>query len=327
MDATIGLAHAPEGGGNATRMLGVAAVLASRDVDVALAGGGPGAKFARLNGFEEAEPETVDFIERRRGSGSLLGALPRTAGAAVERARDFGSWLDRTRPDVLLTDDPFAMLPAVVRGIPFYRLDHSSVDCYDAPFERTVYRVFNRLSIELGEGFLLTSVHDDPHPDTDGVHPVPPIAHEPSTPESVDPFDTLVIPGTYSTGFDRIAAELERGGQDVTLVGDEDWEPVRSMTPYSAAADAVVCTGFSSIAEAVVAGTPVVVYPFIDCQRGIAEAIEVADVEGITVVHSSEEAVAAARDPPPAPSFENGAPAVADHLLSFLADEADRTRQ
>ncbi|MFB6082541.1 MAG: glycosyltransferase [Halanaeroarchaeum sp.] len=321
MDTTFALAHAPEGAGNATRMLAVAEALTARGATVELAGGGPGAGFIEMNGFEEFEPTDLDFIDRREGEeGSVLAGLTHAAPRVLARLRDFANWIDRTDPDVLLTDDPFAAIPALVTGVPFFRIDHSSVACYDEPFERLAYRVFNRLSLEAGEGFFFTSVHQNPYPTRENLIPVGPIAHQPDDPADVDPFDALVIPGTYSSGFEDIAERLAEEGRDVTLVGGDDWEVVPSMTPYNAAADVVVCTGFSSIAEAVVSGTPAVVYPFIDCQRGIADAIEAADVPGIEVVHSVDEAVAAARDPPDPPTFENGAEAVADRLVAFATE-------
>lgn len=321
MDETIALAHAPEGAGNATRMLAVAEALTARGASVELAGGGPGARFIRMNGYDEFEPTILDFIDRREGDdGSVVDALRHAAPRVVRRFREFYDWLKRVDPAVLLTDDPFAAIPALALGVPFFRVDHSSVACYDEQFERLAHGAFNRFSLSMGEGFFFTSVHENPYPTREGLIPVGPIAHEPPEYEAVEDVDALVVPGTYSTGFDELAERLTADGASVTMVGGEDWEAVPSMFPHSAAADVVVCTGFSSIAEAVVAGTPAVVYPFIDCQQGIADAIEEADVPGIEVVHSLDEAVAAARDPPAAHQFDNGADEVADHLLEWLSD-------
>lgn len=316
MDRPIALAHGPEGAGNATRMLAVAEELRRAEADFVIAGGGPGAGFLEMNGFSEYEPTTLDFIAKREGAPSLVDALAHAGPRVARRFLDFYRWLDRENPAVLLTDDPFAALPAMLKGIPWYRIDHSSVACYDDPFERLAFRLFNGFSLRASEGFFFTSVFPDPYPTRENLLPVGPIAHEPDPDAvaAVDPFDVLLIPGTYSEGFEEMAAELEADGLSVTMVGGPDWEATPSMLPYHEAADVVVCTGFSSIAEAVVAGTPVVVYPFIDCQQGIAEQIESRGVEGIEVVHSRADAMAAVRDPPADPVFENGAPAVADQL-------------
>ncbi|MFB6266311.1 MAG: glycosyltransferase [Halodesulfurarchaeum sp.] len=319
MDDTIALAHAPEGAGNATRMLAVATALETRGADVAMAGGGPGARFIRMNGFEEFEPATLDFIARREAPDpGLVDALGHAIPRVIRRTADFFGWLRRVDPELLLTDDPFAAIPATALGIPFYRIDHAAAGWFDDHFERIAFRLFNGFSLRLGAGFFFTSVLEDPAPTTPNVIPVGPIAHEPADHPPVDPFDVLVIPGTYSEGFSEIADRLETAGRTVTLVGGPDWEAVPSMFPYAAAADVVVCTGFSSIAEAAVAGTPCVVYPFIDAQRGVAERIEREGVRGIEVVHDVAAAVETALDPPDPPTFENGADDVADHLVSDL---------
>jgi hypothetical protein len=311
---TVALAHAPEGAGNATRMMAVAAELEARGREVAVAGGGPGAMFLSLNGYDEFEPPTVEFIDRRQAS--VLDALARAGPRAARRLRAFWTWIGDVDPAVLLTDDPFAAAAATARRIPFFRLDHSLSADFSATVERTGFRLFNGYSLRAAEGFFYTCLWPDDAPV--GLHGVGPIAHEPADPTSVDPFDALVVPGTYSTGFDRLADRLREAGHSVRLVGGPDWEAVPSMVPYAAAADVVVCTGFSSIAEAAVAGTPCVVYPFIDCQRGVAARIAARDVPGITVVHTLAAAEAAALDPGESPVAENGAVAVADALVAWL---------
>jgi hypothetical protein len=324
MDRPVALVHAPEGAGNATRMLAVAEALEERGAAVSLAGGGPGADFLRMNGFEEFEPPTLDFIAKREGADpTLLAAIRHAAPRAGRRLRSLYGWLRRENPRVLLTDDPFAALPAMLLGIPWFRIDHSNVASYDDPFERLAFKLFNGLSLRASEGFFFTSVYENPYPTRKNLVPVGPIAHEPADPDPVDPFDVLVIPGTYSNGFDDVASRLRESGNSVTVVGDGDWEAVPSMFPYHRAANAVLCTGFSSIAEAVVAGTPCVVYPFIDCQQGVADRIATQDIEGIEVVHDVDAAVEALQDPPAEPAFENGAGDVAAHVMAFL-DEDDQ---
>ncbi|MFB6114304.1 MAG: hypothetical protein ABEJ58_09420 [Halodesulfurarchaeum sp.] len=317
MEGPIALAHGPEGGGNATRMLAVAEELRARSVPVVVAGGGPGATFLSLNGFDEFEPTTIDFISRRGGDGGMINALAHAAPRSIRRLTDFYRWLSREEPAVLLTDDPFAAIAATVLDVPFFRIDHSSVACYDAVFERVAFGAFNGFSLRAGEGFFFISVFDDPYPDRPAIHPVGPVAHSPRDPEPVEPFDVLVSPSTYSEGFDEIAGRLRNEGLSVTVVGGPDWEPVQSMTPVAAAADVMLCSGFSSLAHAAVVGTPVVNYPFIDCQRGIAEKIEREDVPGIEVVRSREEAVNAVLSPPDGVGIENGAPTVAETLVEF----------
>ncbi|WP_424017164.1 hypothetical protein ACOZ4N_14955 [Halorientalis pallida] len=324
---TVALAHAPEGAGNATRMLAVAAELDAAGVDVALAGGGPGTDFLRTNGFTVFEPTSVEFIGPRR-NGAVLRALAGAVSPAVRRLRDFHAWLGECDPAVLLADDPFAVAAARARGVPFFRLDHSTVACYDALVERAAFRLFNGYSLRTGEGFFHTRLWDASLPPrAANLRPVDPLAYQPDDPEPVEPFDVLVVPSTFSTGSARVADRLRAAGHDVVLVGGPGWETVPAMTPYAAAADLVVCAGFSAIAEAAVAGTPAVVRPFIDCQRGIAERIDRYGVRGVATAHSTDEVLAHVADPPPDPEFDNGAEQVAADLLDWLdADAAVATR-
>ncbi len=314
----VALAHSPEGAGNATRMLAVAAELDTAGIDVVLAGGGPGTDFLRTNGYSAFEPATVEFTGPRR-NGSVLRTLAGAAAPAAARLRDFYTWLGDHDPVVLVTDDPFAVAAARARGVPFFRLDHSSVDCYDALAERTAFRLFNGYSLRVGEGFFHTRLWDASLPPrAERLRPVDPIAFQPDDAPPVDPFDVLVVPGTFSTGFSHVVDRLRADGHDVVLVGGPEWETVPAMTPYAGAANVVLCTGFSSIAEAVVAGTPVVVRPSIDCQRGIADGIDRYGVRGVVTAESTADVVSHVADPPPTPEFDNGAGQVAADLLDWL---------
>ncbi|MFB6137362.1 MAG: glycosyltransferase [Halobacteriaceae archaeon] len=326
---TVALAHAPEGAGNATRTIAVAAELRQRGYDVELAGGGPGTLFAELNGFDPYEPAGVDFIDQR--ADSVVRALADTVPRAARRYADFSSWLRVVEPAVLLADDPFAVAAAERHGVPFVRLDHSTVADFDALAERVGFTLFNGYSLRRADAFCLTTLLPPEQTGRPDLHHVGPVVHvpdpaDPHTPDAdpVEPFDVLVVPGTYSTGFEDLADDLAADGYDVRLVGGPDWEAVPAMYPVAAAADVVLCTGFSSIAEATVAGTHCVVMPFIDCQRGVADRIEAAGVRGVTVARSLERAGAAVRDPGPAPVVESGTGEVADVLEGALGRTAVR---
>lgn len=318
MDGPIALAHGPEGAGNATRVMAVAEELRRAGVEVALAGGGSAAQYVELNGFEEFAPTGLDFIRMREVEGtSLLAALRHAAPRMRRRARQFGQWLSGIDPDVLLTDDPAAAVPATIRNIPWYRLDHSSVRCYSDWFARVVYRGFNRASLRLAETFFYTTVFSDPYPGEPNLRAVGPIAHEPQTTESVESFDVLLVPSTYAAGYGELADRLRAEGYSVRLVGGPDWEPVPAILPYFEAAQIAVTSGFSATSEALVAGTPCINWPFLDCQRGIAREIDEQGIDGIQVGHSLESVLEAVADPPATPDFENGAPVVAEQLRAY----------
>jgi len=75
---------------------------------------------------------------------------------------------------------------------------------------------------------------------------------------------------TYSTQFDAITDWLRADGHTVTVIGDHDWGPVPSLLSVLRRADAVICSGYSTIMEAAVAGTQYVVVPATNEQRYIA---------------------------------------------------------
>jgi hypothetical protein len=108
-------------------------------------------------------------------------------------------------------------------------------------------------------------------------------------------------------------------GYDVRTVGDDEWETKPTMTPYTAAADVVVCTGFSSIADTVVAGTPCVIYPFLPFQKAIAERADSMGIEGISQATSVEgviDTVVEYCGSEVRPSYDNGASAFVDSVLN-----------
>ncbi|MFB6121765.1 MAG: hypothetical protein ABEJ68_11700, partial [Halobacteriaceae archaeon] len=102
-------------------------------------------------------------------------------------------------------------------------------------------------------------------------------------------------------------------GRTVTHVGDPDWEAVPALLPVLERADAVVCAGYSTVMEAAVAGTPCVVVPETNEQRGVARRLR--SVEGFVVADDAAGAVAALDDPPAAPAHTNGVAAIAERVL------------
>jgi len=81
----------------------------------------------------------------------------------------------------------------------------------------------------------------------------------------------------------------------------------------------VVCTGFSSIADTVVSGTPCVVYPFFSIQNRVAEEIDKRNLQGLERADSQSEVVDAVeefvRNKNKTPEYENGAKKVAERVI------------
>lgn len=345
MVSTVAVAHYPEGAGHATRMLAVAKALEARGVEVTLAGGGPGARFIEHNGYEQFEPACVDFIGDYQG-GSLLHVLAHSLPNSARRVYDYVRWLHREQPDALVTDDMFAAMAAGFTTVPLYVCTHNTAAYYDAVVEQGFTWLLTHHQRYAAEAFLYPAIWPPDDGDPPGVTHIPPIAldmpmdkrprvqtneckpteermrvltdgamEEPYAPESPD---VLVVPSAYSTGFDVLTERLRAAGHDATLVGGEEWDCVRALLPYIRAAERVVCSGYSTVMEAAVAGTPCVIYPFTDEQHGVSRVVERTGLAGFQVEHSIPHVVRAVSQPLVAPDYENGAGQAADCVLDSL---------
>ncbi len=317
MPEKIAIIYWVEGAGHAARAIPVANELRDRGHDVLMAGNGPGQRFVELNGFESPELAEINFSDNIRdpdvGKIEFLrefftGDIP----SLFRRYRQIKQLLNQEEPDKLVTDDLFAALAAIRSDTELYRIDHVMPE-YFTGITRLSSKVYNYLSLVFGEKIFITSLWDID--ERDGYIGVGPLAQEGEG--EVEEFDVLLIPGSWSDCFDELKEKLEDKGLDVRMVGDDDWETKPAMTPYTGAADCVICTGYSSIADSVVAGTPCVVYPFMPIQKSIAAAIDEHEPEGVKTVDSVEGAVEAARefvDSGIRVDYENGAPEFADRL-------------
>jgi hypothetical protein len=345
MNPTVAVAHYPEGAGHATRMLAVAKALEARGATVTLAGGGPGARFIEYNGYEQFEPSSVDFIGDYQG-GSLLSVLIHSLPNSARRVADYVRWLRRERPDALVTDDMFAAMAAEFVDVSLFVCTHNASSYYDAVIEQGFTWLLHHHQLHAAEAFLYPTIWPPDPGDPPGVTHIPPIAldippderldapagerrrvladgacvpastrvpaDEPSMPAGTD---VLVVPSAYSRGFDVLTDRLRAAGHDATLVGGPEWECVSALLPHLRAADTVVCSGYSTVMEAAVAGTPCVVYPFTDEQHGVSRVIERTGLAGFQVEHSLSHVVRAVGQPLAMPDYENGADQAAAAVL------------
>ena len=309
-----------DGAGHAARAIPVAKELRSRGIEVSIGGGGPGERFVDLNGFEQPDLTTVT-VEGATPRAFLEHTLVDLVPSSVRRWREVTAWLRRKEPDVLITDDVFAGLAAAGLGIDFYRIDHLTTDLFGAVWGPPL-AVYNQVSLQFAEGIIVTSLWpDDPAPD--GTTRVGPLAQEGETSDGIEPYDVLLNPGSHGDHFGEIRTRLETSGYDVRTVGDDDWETKPTMTPYTAAADVVVCTGFSSIADTVVAGTPCVIYPFLPFQRALAERAAAKQLTGISMATTVDRVIDRVEEhvnSDVTPDYDNGAPAFVDTVLAGIDD-------
>lgn len=323
MSLHVAVAHYPEGAGHATRMMAVARSLEERGATVSMAGGGYGSRFYEPNGYDVRELSTVNYVRDFQDSGGpirgLFRVLTNSLPESVRRLRELVAWLREEEPDVTVTDDMFAAMAAVRVGIPLYVLTHNSAGLYDDPLVRTATWGLTIGQRKVAKCFFYPTVWPPNGSDPPSVSRVPPIALRNGDAEAAyGPSDPgiVIVPSTYSGGFDALADRLRADGYDVTYVGREDWEPVPAMLPILRRADVVVCAGYSTIMETAVAGTPCIVWPETNEQVGVAEHVD--EVDGFTVVDGADEVMAALEDPPPQPEHPNGDDVVAERILGDL---------
>ncbi|WP_340099500.1 hypothetical protein [Salinibaculum salinum] len=317
MPPDIAVAHYPEGAGHATRMLAIAEALEAAGGSVRMAGGGAGSEFVALNGYDEFEPTVVDYIDTFQG-GSMWQVASQSVPASLGRIADYHAWLSATEPDALVTDDMFAAMAATRCGVPLYVLKHDMPGLYDGVAERTGARFHTLFQLSAAREFFYPVVWPQSGADPARATRIPPVALD-GEPAVQDEADVVVVPSHYSS-LSRIADHLRRQGYDVLDVADNDWEAVPSLLPYIRGADVVVCSGYSTIMDAAVAGTPCVVHPATDEQDAVADWLERFDVTGFTVAPDAIDVLDAVADPPETPDFDNGATYIAENVMADLRD-------
>jgi hypothetical protein len=312
----VAVAHYCEGAGHATRMLAVVEELEAAGYDTVIAGGGPGTKFVEANGYTEFEPRVVDFVGDFQ-DGSMLEVLRNSAPAVYERVQQYRDWFEAEVPALLVTDDISAAIAAALDGQTYVYISHDPSGFYTTFTERVGAWVRNRIARQGAEQFLLPKVWTGA-PTIPGADEIPPLA--PAEPGDDVDVDVLVVPSAFSVDPDDLAAALEARGRSVTLVGGDDWETQPSLQPYVAAANLVVCSGYSSVMECAVAGTPCVVFPETSEQRGVVDAL--ATTEGFYAAETIADVEALLADLQAPEPRANGAKRVAEIAATYLPDPA-----
>jgi len=318
--STVAVGHYCEGAGHATRMLAVAERLADAGCEFEIAGGGPGERFVEANGYEEHPLPTVDFIGGYQGDGGgvVLEGVPNL----LARVRAYVRWLRDLEPDVFLTDDITGCFAASLARQPYVYVSHDPTAFYETVPERASAWIRNRVPGITAEAFLFPKVWEGP-PDIEAAVPVGPIAPAAPDDDALPEVDVLVVPSAFSVDESELADELAKLGRAATLVGGEDWELQPSLQPYVRAADLVVCSGYSTVMESAVAGTPCVVLPETSEQRGVAAALS--RTPGFGVAQSIDDVLGHLGTLERPEARENGAATIADVVLDSLGERpADR---
>jgi hypothetical protein len=252
----VAVAYYPEGTGHATRMLAIADEPAARGAHVSLAGGGAGQRFVELNGYDTFQPTAVDYTDTYQDE-SIRDVFTRSLLATAARLSEYVRWLREESPGVLVIDDMFAAMAARRVGGPQCVLKHDLPGLYDDRIERASAGFHTRFQLAATRSFFRLTAWPATGGEPDGVTRVPPVALEGdadgrTAATARDP-DVVVFPSAYSD-LSRVATHLDRQGFDTLDVGSDAWDPVPSLLPYLRAADPVVCSGYSAVMDAAVAG-------------------------------------------------------------------------
>jgi hypothetical protein len=257
-----------DGAGHAMRMLAVAEKLEEKDFRVKITGGGPGQKFLRINGRSNFSPTNIHF-EKNLHERNIVYAMLKLPLPAFKRVKDIMEWIEGEDIDFLVLDDPIAAIAAFLKRKDFYFLSHWTWRLPESWIDKVGTFFFHRSISAACEGFFCPAIWGDSPP---GAEKVGPIA--PDDEGDVEEFDVLVVPSGMKNNIGGIAGELMDAGYDVKEVGSEEWNPKPSLQPFIEEADYVVCSGYSTIMEAAVAGTPCIINPCTSEQRGVAERLK-----------------------------------------------------
>lgn len=312
---TVAVAYYCEGAGHATRMMGVLEALQEQGLETTLAGSGPGDRFVELNGYDHFTPCSVDYIDDYQNGSPLK--TPFNLYRSAKRTKDFYRWLKQEQPEAVVTDDEHAAIAAYLQRRPVFFIRHDSYRIYQNPVVRHSVRLINSALERISTKFFYPVPWDE---ETTGntLQFVPPIAHDPDTDETVPKTDALIVPSAYSESLDTLHNLLESEGYNTQFVGSEDWETAPALLPHIRAADMVICSGYSTVMEAAVAGTPCIIWPETNEQRGMARMIEEKNIPGFTICTSQDAVLSAVTNPPEAVSHKNGVHTIAQTVADYL---------
>lgn len=322
MSQTIAVTHYPEGRGHATRMLAVGRALEAAGSTVTFAGGGEGSRLIETYGYDVFEPATVDYIKEVQ-FGSMLDVFTGSVPNSFARIRDYLAWIETEQPLALVTDDMFAAIAASLSETPLVVLTHNSPSLYETAIEKVSTWLITKYQHRVSKTVLYPAVWPATDGDPPNISRIPPVALEPpEEPRSIPPIDVLVVPSVYSKGFGGLVDALRDDGFETVLAGGPDWVKIPALLPWIRAADVVVCSGYSTVMEAAVAGTPCIVHPFTNEQLGVAWKIEQSGLPGFQVERSIDRVIRAVRDPPKSPVYRNGIGTAVRNILEQIPVEA-----
>lgn len=303
----------PEGAGHASRSIAIANELKRESVEIWFAGSGKGLEFVKANKFPYYEVENLRFHKHIMGGnyGNAFFKFPHKVLKQIKVYKKIADDFDLVVSD---TNLPSIVAP-VIAGTPLIYLSHDLPRLHSSG--GLIVKIMNRFALHFSKEFIFPNIFLEKGDLPPKVNEVGPLAHVKN--ESVEKTDVFMVPSQFGRlDFGLLKKELEKSGLKVRTTSEKDWKTAPNLYPFVNAASKVICSGYSTLMECSLAGTPTIIIPKTPEQEFIGEKLS--EVEGFHLVRSENEALELVeKDLNPPSGFDNGAEKAAEIIHSHLS--------
>ncbi len=274
------------GAGHVGRSLTIANYL--RDMDpnseIVFAGGKVGKRMVEENGFRFMELETPEYFQDNRPTSDVKYL-------ACTYIRNLGRYrraILSANPDIVVVDtEPLFVFLSKFLGFRTVFINHELIPLWVediSPISRHIRDRVLRCANERADAIIFPDIMGI-EPDAsikDKTHVVGPLGYTRfERVELKGDRRILVVPSATGDVPDEVLKALEKGKYQVYVrsSGDDSGNihflpRARNLMSYMDAVDVVLCSGYSTIMEAVALGKPVVIYPTTEEQRIVGRLCE-----------------------------------------------------
>lgn len=303
----------PEGAGHASRSIAIANELKRESVEIRFAGSGKGLEFVKANKFPYYEVENLRFHKHIMAGnyGNIFFKFPHKALRQIKVYKRVVDDFDLVVSD---TNLPFIVAP-VIAGTPLIYLSHDLPKIHSSG--GLMVKMLNQFALHFSTEFIFPNIFVEKDDLPSKVSEVGPLAHVEN--EKTEKMDVFMVPSQFGgRDFDLLKKKLEKRGQKVETISKEGWKTAPNLYPFIKSASKVVCSGYSTLMECSLAGTPTIMFPKTPEQNFIGEKLD--EVEGFHLASSADEALNLVEKDLNAPNgFENGAKKAAEIIYNHLS--------
>lgn len=303
----------PEGAGHASRSIAIANELKKDGVEIWFAGSGEGLEFVRANKFPCFEVPNLKFHKHVMAGNywHVFYKFPYKVLKKIEVYKRIVKDFDLVVSDTNLP----SMVAPVIAGTPLIYLSHDLPKLHSSG--GLMVKIMNRFALHFSKEFIFPNIFLEKGDLPPKVNEVGPLVHVKN--ENVEKTDVFMVPSQFgSLDFGLLKKELEKSGLKVRTTSEKDWKTAPNLYPFVNAASKVICSGYSTLMECSLAGTPTIIIPKTPEQEFIGEKLS--EVEGFHLARSENEAlelVEKGLNPPS--SFDNGTEKAAEIIHKHLS--------